>query len=299
MERHRSGEIRSVIPIDEEYQQIGTQLAARLGHPAVTGLYLPAPVADETFRDEFGFVLLADGSVGPFYVSMGELLRELWQRYPDPELVRGDPATLLRGFAEEEPARRALALGAYNALSAALFYRVGFMPPERAGNAGLDDVPAGGSVGMVGYFRPLVDRLSAQGCSVRVLELSPERVEDKKGVARCSDPSGLIGCDLVLCTASALINDSLEGLLAVLGGRVRIEMIGPSGSGLPDPLFARGVSAVGGSLFGSQAKLIEHLGRGEPWGSVARKYQLDAVDYPGLTRLLEELADRHPDTGQA
>ncbi|MGB5253042.1 MAG: hypothetical protein WBN68_09990, partial [Sedimenticolaceae bacterium] len=81
-----------MIPIDEEYQQIGTQLAARLGHPAVTGLYLPAPVADETFRDEFGFVLLADGSVGPFYVSTGDLLRRLWQRYPEPELVRGDPA---------------------------------------------------------------------------------------------------------------------------------------------------------------------------------------------------------------
>lgn len=288
-----------MISIDEAYQQIGTQLAARLGHPCVSGLYLPAPVADETFRDEFGFVLLADGSVGPFYVSMGDLLRTLWQRHPDPELVRGDATTLLGGFAEGDIARRALAVGTYNALSAALFHRVGFIPPERAGNAGLNDVPAGGSVGMVGYFRPLVDRLTALGCSVRVLELSPERVEDKEGVSRCSDPSGLIGCDLVLCSASALINDSLEGLLALLAGRVRIEMIGPSGSGLPDPLFARGVSAVGGSLFSSQAELIEHLGRGEPWGRVAHKYQLDAVSYPGLARLLEELADRYPDTGQA
>ena len=43
-----------MIPINEAYQQIGTQLAVRLGHPAVNGLYLPAPVADETFRDEFG-----------------------------------------------------------------------------------------------------------------------------------------------------------------------------------------------------------------------------------------------------
>ncbi len=286
-------------PINEAYQQIGTQLAARLGRPAVSGLYLPAPVADETYRDEFGFVLLANGSVGPFYVSMGDLLRKLWQRHPKPAQLSSDATTLLRGFADGDLARRALALGAYNALSAALFQKVGFVPPERAGNAGLNDVPAGSSVGMVGYFRPLVDRLTAQGCSVRVLELSPERVEDKEGVSCCSDPSELIGCDLVLCSASALINDSLEGLLAVLAGRVRIEMIGPSGSGLPDPLFARDVSTVGGSLFSSQAKLIEHLRRGEPWGSVALKYQLDAVAYPGLTRLLEELAVRHPDTGQA
>jgi uncharacterized protein (DUF4213/DUF364 family) len=285
-----------VIPINEAYQQIGTQLAARLGHPAVSGLYLPAPVADETFRDEFGFVLLADGSVGPFYVSMGDLLRKLWQRHPQPAQLRSDATTLLQGFADGDIARRALALGTYNALSVALFYRVGFVPPERAGNAGSNDVPAGSSVGMVGYFRPLVDRLTAQGCNVRVLELCPERVEDREGVSCCSDPSELTGCDRVLCTASALINDSLEGLLAVLPRRVRIELVGPSGSGVPDPLFARGVSAVGGSLFGSQAKLIQHLARGEPWGGVAHKYQLDAVSYPGLPRLLEELSDGQAET---
>ena len=288
-----------MIPINEAYRQIGTQLAARLGHPAVSGLYLPAPVADETFRDEFGFVLLAVGRVGPVYVSMGDLPRMLWLRHPQPAQLRSDATTLLEGFADGDIARRALALGTYNALSAALFHRVGFVPPERAGNAGLNGVAAGSSVGMVGYFRPLVDRLSAQGCSVRVLELSPERVEDKEGVSRCSDPSELIGCDLVLCTASALINNSLEGLLALLAGRVRIEMIGPSGSGLPDPLFARGISAVGGSLFRGQAKLIEHLGRGEPWGSVAHKYQLDAAAYPGLTRLLEKLSDSQAEASQA
>jgi uncharacterized protein (DUF4213/DUF364 family) len=285
-----AAETASVIPINEAYQQIGTQLAARLGHPAVSGLYLPAPVADETFRDEFGFVLLADGSVGPFYVSMGDLLRKLWQRHPQPALLRSDATTLLQGFADDDLARRALALGAYNALSATLFHRVGFVPPERLGNGGLNDVPAGSSVGMVGYFRPLVDRLTAQGCSVQVLELSPERVENREGVSCCSDPSELGGCDRVLCTASALINNSLEGLLAVLPRRVRIELVGPSGSGLPDPLFARGVSAVGGSLFNSQKKLIQHLDRGEPWGSVAHKYQLDAISYPGLSTLLERLS---------
>ena len=291
MRNDTAAKTASVIPINEAYQQIGTQLAIRLGHPAVSGLYLPAPVADETFRDEFGFVLLSDGSVGPFYVSMGELLRELWQRHPQPRQLRSDATTLLQGFADGDIARRALALGTYNALSATLFHRVGFVPPERAGNAGLNDVPAGSSVGMVGYFRPLVDRLTAQGCSVRVLELSPERVEDREGVSCCSNASELAGCDLVLCTASALINDSLEGLLAALAHRVKIEMIGPSGSGLPDPLFARGVSTVGGSLFSSQAKLIQHLNHGEPWGSVAHKYQLDTVSYPGLSRLLEELND--------
>lgn len=285
--------------LSEDYRRIGQQIAVRLGRPAVRGLYLPRPVADETFRDEFGFVLLADGSVGPFYVSMDDLLQRLWRRYPTPEQLRADPHALLQGFAGDDLASRALALGTYNALSAALFRAAGFEPPERPASAGLAGVPAGSPVGMVGYFCPLVERLTAQGCQVLILERSPQRVVQAEGVSICRDARELRRCGLVLCTASTLVNDSLEDLLAAVGRQPRFELIGPSGSGLPDPLFARGVSAVGGSLFGDQAHLLAQLRRGEPWGTAARKYRLAAVDYPGLAGLLERLAGTHPDTDKA
>ena len=62
----------------------------------MAGLYLPQPVADETFRDEFGFVFLEDGSVGPFYVSMGGILADLWHRHPEPAACRADVHALLQ-----------------------------------------------------------------------------------------------------------------------------------------------------------------------------------------------------------
>ena len=272
--------------MNAEYRQIGEQLSRVLGRPTIDGLYLPAPVADETFRDEFGFVLLSDGSVGPFYVSMGGILRELWRRHPDPATFTADPLSLLTGFSQHDLADRALALGAYNALSAALMRASGFEPPDRAGNSGLDATPPGAPIGMVGYFCPLVDKLTAQGSEVLVLEQAPERVPDRPGVLMTADPRDLRQCGRVLCTASTLINDSLAGLLATVDRQAPFELIGPSGSGLPDPLFARGVATVGGIQFPGREQLLDQLRRGESWGSAGRKYQLDTRSYPGLDELL-------------
>lgn len=288
-----------VSALSEDLHRLGQRLAALLGRPGVHGLHLPAPVADETFRDEFGFVFLADGSVGPFYVSLDDVLRRLWRRYPRPADVRADPLTLLRGLASRDHADRALALGVYNALSAALFRATGYTPTERAAGSGLDGVQRGTMVGMVGYFAPLVDRLTAQGCRVLILELSPQRVPDRQGVSRCTEAGELRRCERVLCTASTLVNDTLQGLLAAIGPHPRLELVGPSGSGLPDPLFARGVSAVGGSLFDDPAQLLEQLQRGASWGSAARKYQLDAAAYPGLGRLEALLAERRANPDQS
>ncbi len=290
----------SVTSISTEHLRIGEQLADSLGHPDVVGLHLPAAVPDETFRDEFGFVFLSDGSIGPFYVSMGNILQTLWQRHPDPDNCRLDALSLLQGFAEADLAGRALALGTYNALSAALYRASGFEPPARKENSGLSDGPQGELVGMVGYFRPLVDKLIAQGCRVRVLERSPERVPESENLSVTVNPHDLHGCRQVLCTASTLINDSLEEILAAIGAKARLELVGPSGSGVPEPLFARGVATIGGISFADQDReqLIEHLRRGESWGTAGRKYQLDTGSYPGLGQLLKSLSDVGADPAQ-
>lgn len=278
--------------ISGDYRAIGARLAALLGRPRINGLYLPEPVADETFRDEFGFVFLDDGGIGPFYVSMQDILPGISRRYPVPERCDEDAASLLQGFASTDPATRALALGAYNALSASLYRAAGFEPPDRTANSGLNHLSPGYPVGMVGYFSPLVDKLAARGCEVLVLERSPERVPERPGVAVTTRPRDLADCKQILCTASTLINDSLEEVLAVTLAGSRFELVGPSGSGLPDPLFARGVTSIGGVSFSDREQLIDHLRRGGSWGEAGRKYQLDANSYPGLERLIAKVNAR-------
>ena len=57
-------------------------------------------------------------------------------------------------------------------------------------------------------------------------------------------------------TASTLVNGTLPGLLAAIDGRAPVELVGLDGSGLPDPLFARGV-AVGGRFDGRDPLLAQ------------------------------------------
>ena len=193
---------------------------------------------------------------------------------------------MLRGFATTDHASRALALGVYNALSSAMLRKAGFQAPDRAPSSGLPDLPHGSLVGMVGYFCPLVDKLTERGCRVLVIEHAPQRVVERPGVTVSRDHRDLKRCAHVLCTAATLINDTLEEIVSVIGDGVAVELIGPSGSGLPDPLFARGVASVGGSSFPDKSALLHRLGRGESWGDASRKYQLTPANYPGQADLM-------------
>lgn len=274
--------------INTDYQGLAERLDVALKHPAINGLYLPTPVPDETFRDEFGFVFLDDGSIGPFYVSMGDILQNLWRCYTDPSRVNKPASDFLQGFMHLDMTQRALAVGTYNAMSAACMRQAGFVPPDRTPQSGLDIIDDGDRVGMVGYFCPLVDRLVARGCEVVILELAPQRVTGRDDITLTGSVQDLLDCRLVLCTVSTLINDTLQPLLNVVAGKVPVELVGPSGSGLPDPLFSRGITSAGGILFDDRDRLIELLQRGESWGAAGRKYQLTPSSYPGIDSLLSD-----------
>lgn len=111
--------------INSGYLSLGERLDAALKHPAINGLYLPVPILDETFRDEFGFVFLDDGSIGPFYLSMDGILQNLWQRYAEPSRVNKPASEFLQGFVQQDITERALAVGTYNAMSAACMRQAG------------------------------------------------------------------------------------------------------------------------------------------------------------------------------
>ena len=271
--------------INSDYLRLIDRLAAALPAAQITGLHLPALVEDGVYRDEFGFVFLEDGSVGPFYVSLDPVLRTLWTRYPRPDLARLDPLATARRLGVGDLAERALALGAFNALSQRLMRSAGYGPPDRRESK---EVPAGrsqGPVGMVGYFSPVVDRLVDSGNEVLVLELQPQRVPERPQVRVTTRPDDLSRCQQVLCTASVLINDTLDDLLVACRGTV-FELIGPTGSGLPDALFDRGIGNVGGIVFDDPEELRKVLARGDPWGSAGRKYQIQPEDYPGVEVLI-------------
>jgi uncharacterized protein (DUF4213/DUF364 family) len=67
-------------------------------------------------------------------------------------------------------------------------------------------------------------------------------------------------------------------------------MIGPGGGCLPDPLFARGVTALGGTAIVDRDGFVDALSRGQRWGAFARKYCILRDRYPGADALLARLS---------
>ncbi len=281
--------------LSQEYRMLARRIASHIELPAVHGLHLPHSVEAAEKPDEFGFVFLEDGSVGPFYTSLDDSLPRLWHRYPDPSALRTEPLSLIERFGSDDRAESAVALGAWNAISQHLMRRAGFSPSAASASTastGIGQPTAGERVGMVGYFCPLVERLLEKGVQVLVVEKKPERVEIVEGVDLAATPAELAHCDQVLCTASTLINDSLEDILSHSRGCGRFSLIGPSGSGLPDLLFERGVDSVGGIEFTDLDALHEALAEQVSWGHAGHKYQLTPDRYPGVGELLRRARRR-------
>lgn len=280
------------------YLEIAQSVACQIDLPPVSKLYLPEPDTGDEFRDEFGLLFLEGGFVAPFYASLPGALSELRHRFREDIVLAMPLLELIQLMSEQDPASRALGLGAYNAMSQYLMQCAGLLPLSKAGsgNMGSAKPHPGEEVGMIGYFCPLIDKLVHKGHRVRVLEQQPERVPERPGVRLIQDPAELSSCRIVLCTAATLINDSIDNILSHCRQTESFSLIGPSGSGLPDVLLARGVDAVGGVYFPSDSELEDKLAERSSWGSAGQKYQLSADIYPGYQSLLDKIKTRLPDT---
>ena len=274
----------AVMTINDDYIALAQKLLDAIPVPAVSGIHLPSSSQSDEKKDEFGFVFLDDGSAGPFYVSLDDTLDGLHSRLDREGLPA--PSRLPDLLMQQTLAERALGIGLFNALSASLMRRAGFQPQHATTDTGAGEPRAGETVGMVGYFCPLVDKLLARGCRVLVLERQPERVAPQEGVAVSTNPADLADCETILCTAATLVNDSLDELLAAAGAVRSFSLIGPTASGLPDVLFEHGVTATGGVFFPDRSALEKKLAAGESWGKAGEKFQLTPANYPGFDALV-------------
>ncbi len=267
----------------EELVAIGRRIAA-LGPPAVSRVLVPAPER----HGSFCAVTLADGSTGLAWILLGDT-RERLQAIDAVALSRRPAPALAEGLGGPDPALRAVGLAALNALTRHLLDAVGFRPDFAANSMGSLGLGPGDRLGMIGYFPPLVQRAREQGIPLTVIELRSELVQEAEGLSVTLDPARLGECTKVVCTSTALLNDSLDGLLEHARGCREFVVIGPSAGCVPDPLFARGVTGIGGAWVTDPERLLARLERGEPWGDAARKFSLGRDGWPGVDALLRRV----------
>jgi len=257
--------------------------------PRVRALHLPPPEAAESRNGEFCALELDDCALGLSYVLLGGILPRL-AGSDDPHTIVGmDALQLAREFAAptagaggDAEIRRTLGFAAANALSRTVMERMGFAPPRAIDSIGGIDPQPGDHVGMVGLFTPLLKQVTAAGAQLTVIELNPDYAGHYEGYRVTLDAAALEDCNKVLSTSTILLNHTVDDMLAHCRKAQRIVLIGPSAGCLPEPLFARGVTVVGGSWITDLAGVSASLCRGESWSGFAYKFALAAADWPGL-----------------
>jgi uncharacterized protein (DUF4213/DUF364 family) len=267
-------------------------LAASGPLPRVRGLHLPPPPRADSLRGEFAALELDDGTLGLSYVLLGDTWAGLSRHADRVALAGRDALDVASAYASADTLERTVGFAAVNALTRWVFDRAGFAPPASGDSIGLLDPQPGETVGMIGYFAPLVPRIVARGARVLVVELRADLVGEAEGVRITLDAAELAACDKVLATGTLLLNDTLEPILQHCRRARQLALVGPSVGCPPDPLFARGVTLMGGTWITDPAAYVDALRRGEPTAQATRKFALARDDYPGWAALLQRAAAR-------
>jgi uncharacterized protein (DUF4213/DUF364 family) len=264
------------------------RLAAAVPLPRVRGLLLPPIEKLGDKEGEFCALELDGGTMGLSYVLLGDTQLKLSQL--DLEGLKGaDALQLARGYVTKSGVRRTVGFAAANALCRWFFDRAGFVPDASRDSVGELAPAPGDRIGMVGHFGRLIERIVATGAELTVIELRADMIGDYPGYRVTLDPAALSGCNKVLSTSTLLLNDSLAAIVAHCGTARWFAMVGPGAGCLPDPLFARGVTLLGGTRVIDREAFRAALLTGESWSPHAQKFALAPSAYPGFEELLRRL----------
>lgn len=261
--------------------------------PRVRCLHLPHRSTAATETDAtFCAVELEDGAFGLSYVLLGNTLQALLATHSPTRgapLAGADPMALAQRLTDGDEVQRAIALAAVNAMTDSVWRRVGYEPPP-AGNS-LGDVVLGSQdhLGMIGFFPPLVQRVAQAGGRLSVVEMNAAMVERQRArfpqVTIGLDRALLTTCNTVVGTSTMLLNDTLDAMLAAAPNATRFAVIGPSAGLWPDPLFARGVTLLGGTRVTDPQAFAAAMAAGESFSTSTRKFAIARDGWPGWRTL--------------
>lgn len=137
-------------------------------------------------------------------------------------------------------------------------------------------------VTFIGMMKPIIRRIHEITNSITIIEDYKEIPEQFNNFLVKRDINLLkeeeIPTDILFCTGTSLINNSLEGILSKFKRKARrIIVLGPSASMLPDILFDYGVDIIGGMRIkdvDASIKVLENGGGTKKLKQFAKKYNL-------------------------
>ncbi len=253
--------------------------------PRTKNLIFPK-ISESTVTEKFakfGALLLEDDSCGFVYTMLDEQMThsKLLERLAE-EVADSPALDIAEWYLSNDIAKRHIGMAAINAISQHVFEQKSFFSKQATSKKTANKAK---HLGMIGFFPPLVKKFRESGQKLTVIEKNPDFVVKERNFEVTLDSKQLIQCDEILCTASTLLNDSLEDIINACSPDASISLIGPTAGCLPDALFDARISEVGASRVIDIDRLVHRIRNSEPWGDSVRKYVIRTEDYPGYTDL--------------
>ena len=216
-------------------------------------------------------VVLSSGHAGMSYTPVQEIPEAVCcprshAKMPAAGDLLNKEITELMDYAlDDNVLKAAVGMATINALSAVLLedndckYK-----PSAYGNAlELVDITGNDTVAMVGAFTPFIKKISEITEKLFVIEKNP-RVVGKDDTFKIESADRLEEiipqADILIITGVTLVNHTLGPILDLAKKANEIVVVGPTASVYPEPLFARGVTVMGGVKITDASKMIHLIG---------------------------------------
>jgi uncharacterized protein (DUF4213/DUF364 family) len=231
--------------VDPETGRVPVSAPAGSGVMLIEELYgrlLPAAagrtVADVRIGLGYTGVLLDDGRCGLAYTFRDAAPDRGCNVLDEAGTLAGRAAADVARFARSpDPIAAAIGLATLNALGE---------PPAAVDADVLDVIDPGAQdeVGMVGFFRPLVEPLRNRAKAVHVFERQADAAAGLLPAEAAADI--LPRCRIAIVTATSLLNRTMDALLRSCRNAREVVVLGPSTPLQPDLFAARGVTCLSG-----------------------------------------------------
>jgi uncharacterized protein (DUF4213/DUF364 family) len=237
--------------------------------------FLKTPVRDEQLPP-FSVAILENGAVGIAYnlFHRDQKERQRYLAWDTGEAVAGRSADeAMAWLLSDDPLEKTVGMAVLNALSQDFLNKhpVAYRLDTQSDLFSLMQLDKTSRVGVVGFFRPMMQRLVDNAGEVVVIEQAPELLRESHPFTMTADPTALQACDKILITATTVLNDSLPVLMPHCANAAFVAMMGPTAGFLPDAVFELGVDAVGFTRVENLDLFMDRFASGGKWGQATRK----------------------------
>lgn len=179
----------------------------------------------------------------------------------------------------DNPLLRAVGIAAVNAASQAILFggeRPNYHVVLGADALDVMEVGPGDTVVMVGAFPPYVRRLKNSVGRLHVFDENSSALQELGLPTSPETPleGALAEASVAIITGSAFVNRTIDGILQASRAK-KVAVVGPTASMLPEPLFKRGVSVLGGVRIDDSdmmLRIISEAGGSRALKTCATKY---------------------------